>query len=190
MKIINKQWVVAIVLLLLIPVVLVLSGTVFSFINPEIAAGHPNYVRNFHLLSLLKITVMWTTAACVLVLWLLVCLQVIRAKKRSPAWLLLAALGLIVLHVGWFLLDRLFPGSSVHPNLIDWGRDPRAGAHQILNSGVWDLIQSRGSQLAEPAKLLAVPLDSLFVRGQGAGWFLHALLATLCSLVDTPRRRR
>jgi len=93
MKMIKKPWVVAVVLLLLIPVVLVLGGALFSLINPEIAAGHPNYVRNFHLLSLLKITVMWATAAAVLVLWLLVCLQVIRAKKRSASWLVLAALG-------------------------------------------------------------------------------------------------
>jgi hypothetical protein len=93
MKMIEKQWVVAVVLLLLIPVVLVLGGALFSFINPEIAAGHPNYVRNFHLLNLLKIIVMWATAAAVLVMWLLVCLKVIRAKKRSASWLVLAALG-------------------------------------------------------------------------------------------------
>jgi hypothetical protein len=93
MKMIKKQWVVAVVLLLLIPVVLVLGGALFSLINPEIAAGHANYVRNFHLLSLLKRTVMCATAAAVLVLWLLVCLQVIRAKKRSASWLVLAALG-------------------------------------------------------------------------------------------------
>jgi hypothetical protein len=93
MKMMKKQWVVAVVLLLLIPVVLMLGGALFSFINPEIAAGHPNYVRNFHLLNLLQLSVMWATAAAVLVLWLLVCLQVIRAKKRSSAWLVLAALG-------------------------------------------------------------------------------------------------
>jgi hypothetical protein len=90
---IKKQWVMAVVLLLAIPVVLVLGGALFSFINPEIAAGHPNYVRNFHLLNLLKLGVMWATAAAVLVLWVLVCLQVIRAKKRSASWLVLAALG-------------------------------------------------------------------------------------------------
>jgi hypothetical protein len=93
MKMIKKQWVVALVLLLLIPLVLVLGGMLFSLINPEIAAGHPNYVRNFHLLNLLKKTVMWATTAGALVLWLLVCLQVIRAKKRSSSWLILAALG-------------------------------------------------------------------------------------------------
>lgn len=90
---IKKEWVVAVVLLLAIPVVLMLGGALFSFINPEIAAGHPNYVRNFHLLDLLKRMVMWGTAAAVLVLWLLVCLHVIRAKQRSASWLVLAALG-------------------------------------------------------------------------------------------------
>jgi hypothetical protein len=89
----KKQWVVAIVLLLLIPAVLMLGGTLFSLINPEIAAGHPNYVRNFHLLSLLKRMILWVSIAAVAVLWLLVCLLVIRGKKRSLLWLFLAALG-------------------------------------------------------------------------------------------------
>jgi hypothetical protein len=103
---IKKQLVVALVLLLLIPLVLVLGGALFSLINPEIAAGHPNYVRNFHLLNLLKISVMWGTAAAVLVLWLLVCLQVIRAKKRSSSWLVLAALGPFGLAILSMLNDR------------------------------------------------------------------------------------
>jgi hypothetical protein len=106
MKMIKKEWVVALVLLLLIPVVLVLGGALFSFINPEIAAGHPNYVRNYHLLNLLKLTVMWATAAAVLVLWLLVCLQVIRAKKQSNFWLVLAALGPLGLAILAMLNDR------------------------------------------------------------------------------------
>src|SRR5438552_12381554 len=103
---IKKQWVVAVVLLLMIPVVLVLGGALFSVINPEIAAGHPNYVRNFHLLNLLKISVIWATAAAVVVLWVLVCLQVIRAKKRSAAWLVLAAFGPFGLAVLATLNDR------------------------------------------------------------------------------------
>ena len=89
----KKQWVVAIVLLLLIPAVLMLGGMIFNLINPEIAAGHPNYERNFHLLSLLKRMTLWVSIAVVAVLWLLVCLLVIRAKKRSLLWLFLAALG-------------------------------------------------------------------------------------------------
>jgi hypothetical protein len=103
----KKQSLVALVLLLLIPVVLVAGGALFSFINPEIAARHPNYARNFHLLMMLKVSIMWGTAAVVLVLWVLVCLQLIRSKNRSSAWLVLAALGPFGLAVLAMLNDRV-----------------------------------------------------------------------------------
>jgi len=93
MWIMKKQMVVALVLLLLIPVVMMLGGFLFSMINPEIAAGHANYVRNYHLLSLVKIMTIWGSAALVLVLWLLSCFLVIRSKKRSLWWMFLAVLG-------------------------------------------------------------------------------------------------
>lgn len=109
----KKQTVVAFVLLLLIPLVLKLGGMLFSLINPEIAAGHPNYVHNYHLLSLLKITSFWASVAGVAVLWLLVCLMVIRSKKRSNLWLFLAALGPFGFAVLAMLNDR-------EPAETDW----------------------------------------------------------------------
>src|SRR5215467_5131015 len=90
---IKRQYLVALALFLAIPVVLMLGGALFSFINPEIAARTSNYVHYWHLLNMLKVMVMWGTAAVVFALWLLVCLQVIRAKGRSAAWLVLAVLG-------------------------------------------------------------------------------------------------
>ena len=89
----KKQTVVALVLLLLIPLVWMLGGMLFSMINPEIAAGHPNYVRNYHLLSLVKAMSIWASAAFVAILWLLVCFLVIRSKERSSWWLFFSALG-------------------------------------------------------------------------------------------------
>jgi len=89
----KKQTVVALVLLLLIPMVLKLEGLLFSLINPESAAGHPNYARNYHFLSLVRNMAFWASCAVVLVLWLLVCYQVIRSKERSSLWLFLAAFG-------------------------------------------------------------------------------------------------
>jgi len=89
----KKQMIAALVLLLLIPVVLMLGGFLFSLINPEIAAGHPNYVRNYHILHLVKLASLWGTAVVVAIMWLLVCFLVIRSKERSSWWLLLAALG-------------------------------------------------------------------------------------------------
>jgi hypothetical protein len=90
---IKKQWVVALLLFLLIPLELKLGGMLFRLINPESAAGHPNYAQNYHRLSQLHHMVLWGSEASVFVLWLLVCLLVIRSKKRSSLWLLMAALG-------------------------------------------------------------------------------------------------
>jgi hypothetical protein len=103
---IKKPWVVALVLFLLIPLELKLGGMLFSMINPESAAGHPNYVQNFHRLSLLKHMALWGSEAGVFVLWLLVCLLVIRSKKRSPLWLFMAVLGPIGFAVLAMLNDR------------------------------------------------------------------------------------
>jgi len=89
----KKQWFVALALLLMIPVVVMLGGALFSLINPEFAAGHPNYARNWHLLNLLRLTILWGSFAAAFVLWLLVCLFVIRAKKRSYLWMSMAAFG-------------------------------------------------------------------------------------------------
>ena len=90
---IKKESVVALVLLLLIPLAMVLGGMLSNFINPEIAAGHPNYVRNYHLLNLLKHMCFFGSLAVAGVLWLLVCLIMIRAMNRSTLWLLLAGWG-------------------------------------------------------------------------------------------------
>lgn len=89
----KRQTTVALVLLLLMPVVLRLGGYVFSAINPESAAGHPNYVQNYHRLDLIRHMSFWGSMVVVCVLWLVVCFLVIRSKKRSGWWLLLAALG-------------------------------------------------------------------------------------------------
>ncbi len=103
---IKKQWVVALVLFLLIPCVLKLEGTLFSLVNPESAAGHPDYAQNYHRLSQLRHMVLWGSEAAVAVLWLLVCLLVIRSKKRSLLWLFLAALGPFGFAVLAMLNDR------------------------------------------------------------------------------------
>src|SRR5712671_1964040 len=106
MGMIKKQSLVALILLLLIPLVWVLGGMLFNLINPEIAAGHPNYVHNYQLLNLMKRMCLWASGAVLAVLWLLVCLLVIRSKKRSHLWLFLAALGPFGFAVLTMLNDR------------------------------------------------------------------------------------
>lgn len=107
----KKQTVVALALLLLSPMVWMLGGFLFSLINPESAAGHPNYVRNFHLLSLVKSMTMWASAAVVAILWLLACFLVIRSKERSPLWLFLAGLGPLGFAILAMLNDKA-PGET------------------------------------------------------------------------------
>ncbi len=50
----KKYYFLAIVAFLMIPVFWKLPAMLSVFINPEIAAGHPNYVRNYRLLDLAK----------------------------------------------------------------------------------------------------------------------------------------
>jgi hypothetical protein len=114
----KKQMLVALVLLLLIPVVVILGGLLFSLINPEIAAGHPNYARNYHLLTLLKITSLMASFAVVGILWLLACLLVIRSKERSSWWLLLAALGPFGFAVLALLSDTAPTETDRHARLV------------------------------------------------------------------------
>jgi hypothetical protein len=79
----EKQTIVALVLLLLIPIVSMVGGFLFSIINPEIAAGHANYVRNDHLLSLVKTISFLASGAVAGILWLLIRFLAIRSKGRS-----------------------------------------------------------------------------------------------------------
>jgi hypothetical protein len=118
----KKQTVVALVLLLLIPIVWILGGLLFSLINPEIAAGHANYVRNYHLLSLVRSMLALGSSGVVAILWLLACFLVIRSKERSSWWLFLAALG----PLGFAILARLNDRASAET-------DPHARFVRSLN---------------------------------------------------------
>ena len=117
-SVMKKQQVVALVLLLLIPAVLMLGGFLFAMINPEIAAGHANYARNFYLLSRLRVAVFFGSGAVAAVLWVLAFLLVIRSKERSPWWLLLAALGPVGLAVLASLNDRVPAETDRHARFV------------------------------------------------------------------------
>ena len=124
----KKQTAVALALLLLIPVVLMLGGWLFSRINPESAAGHPDYVRNYHYLSLVQHMSMWASFVAVAILWLLVCFLVIRAKERSSWWLFLAALGPFGFAILAMLGDRAPLETDRHERFVrNLNRFVRAG---------------------------------------------------------------
>jgi hypothetical protein len=134
----KKQMVVALGLLLLIPMVCVLGGLLFSLINPEIAAGHPNYVRNYHLLNLVRIMLALGSAAVVGILWLLACFLVIRSKERSSWWLFVAALG----PVGFAILARLNDKASAETDphtrfVLSLNRFVRVGYEVGIFVAIW-----------------------------------------------------
>jgi hypothetical protein len=104
---IKKQTLLALLLLLLIPAVTVGAGILFSLINPEIAAGHPNYIRNWHMLHSLKMGVMYGSFATIIALYLIGCFLVVRSKQQSRLWLVLAPLGPLGFAVLSVLNDRV-----------------------------------------------------------------------------------
>lgn len=101
----------AVVALVLIPVVVILGGMLAVAIDPEIAAGHPNYVRNFRLLAAVRTGVMLATGLVVCGLWLACCVFVLKAKGRSLWWLPLAIFGPFGL-AGLALLANAAPGGG------------------------------------------------------------------------------
>jgi hypothetical protein len=107
MSVMKKPTVIALVLLLLIPAVLMVGGFLFSLINPEVAAGHANYARNFYLLSRLRVGIFLGSGVVAAILWLLVFFVVIRSKQRSLWWLLSAALGPLGLAILAALNDKV-----------------------------------------------------------------------------------
>jgi hypothetical protein len=121
--------------------------------------------------------------------------EVFTTQRAGPSWLrllravrlafdlrklVLAALGLILLQAGWYVLDRLFPGSpTLTSGLLDSAPGPKAVTGVSLDRTAWEPVRSAGWRLTEPARMFATPLISLFGLGKGAGWSLHALLAVL-----------
>jgi hypothetical protein len=102
----KKYYVLAIVSILLIPVVTVLGGMLTNFINPEIAAGHPNYQRNYRILDMVKYVVFFLTLLMIMCLWCLTCFFLVKSRKQSYLWLFLIILGPFGFMVLTMLGDR------------------------------------------------------------------------------------
>ena len=90
---IRKYNVRSIVALLLIPVASRLAAAIIGAIDPEVARGHADYVRNFALLEHLRRGVFVSGLLLLGALWLLACAWLLRGKSQRRAWLWLALLG-------------------------------------------------------------------------------------------------
>ena len=90
---IKRHDVLALTCYLAIPVVLIAGGGVFSLIDPEMALGHSNYVRDYRLLELARLSALMAAAGLALVLWASTCCLVLKSRQRSLGWLWLAVAG-------------------------------------------------------------------------------------------------
>jgi hypothetical protein len=139
---IKKQLLVALLLLLLIPAVTVGAGILFSLINPEIAAGHPNYSRNWHLLNALKLSVMYGSFLVIFALYLVGCLLVVRSKKQSRLWLILAPLGPLGFAVLSVLNDRAPATTDRYSRLVrSLNAWVRVGYELLTFVVIWELAE-------------------------------------------------
>ncbi len=122
----------ALVALLSIPATWILGGMLANAINPEIAAGHVNYVRNFRLLAQAKSIVIQGTALLGCGLWLICCFFLLKAKGRSFWWLPLAILGPFGLAALTLLGDRTPADGRLYQRFIGGMRPPVRAAYEIL----------------------------------------------------------
>jgi len=114
----KKHYVLAIVSFLLIPAATVLGAILFNSINPEIAAGHPNYERNYWLLDLAKTLAMLAILLVNMGLWFLTCFFLVKSKKQSYLWLFLAMLGPFGFIILTMLRDKAPALGDLHQQFV------------------------------------------------------------------------
>jgi len=89
----KRRYLQALACFLAIPAVVIASGVLFRLVDPEMARGYDNYVRNYRLLELVRIGALMGAAALALILWISTCFLVLESRQRSLGWLTLAAGG-------------------------------------------------------------------------------------------------
>jgi len=112
------RYVLALVCYVSIPAVVIAGVALFVLIDPEMARGHANYTRDYHLLDMARLGVLGATAALALVLWTGCCYLVLKSRQRSLRWLCLAAAGPLGFSVIAALADRSPPPGDLYQRLI------------------------------------------------------------------------
>jgi hypothetical protein len=90
--------------------------------------------------------------------------------------LLLAALGLVLMHAGWAGLDALLPGSIGVSSLV--GVTPLPSPFENP-AGLAGSLHDAAGLVADPVRAITAPFAALFALGRGTTGFLHAALASL-----------
>ena len=89
----KRHYAIALACYLSIPAVLIAGAGLFRLIDPELARGHADYVRDYRMLELARQGALMAAAGLALVLWASTCYLVLKSRQRSLRWLSLAAAG-------------------------------------------------------------------------------------------------
>jgi hypothetical protein len=116
--------------------------------------------------------------------WLFPGLRLIAALRLAfdLRKLVLAALGLILLHLGWSVLDLALPASAaVTPESFDLVQPAAAR----VEASIWPAGGAAGLtfRLAQPVRYLTTPLRALLDPASGWGTMGHALLALIWLMI-------
>jgi hypothetical protein len=114
----KRNYVLALLCHLSIPAVVIAGAGLCLVIDPEMARGHADYARNFHVLNLARLGVLWATAGVALLLWTACCYLVLKSRRRSLRWLWLAAAGPFGFSVIAALEDRSPAPGDVYQHVI------------------------------------------------------------------------
>jgi len=115
---VKPKYVLALVCYVSIPAVVVCGVGLVLLVDPELALGHANYARDYQLLSLARLGVLWATAGLALVLWTSCCYLVLASRRRSMRWLSLAAAGPFGFSVIATLEDRSPAPGDLYQHVI------------------------------------------------------------------------
>lgn len=114
----KRKYVLALACYLAIPAIVIVGTGVSRLIDPEMARGHADYVRNFRLLQLAGLGVLAATGLLALILWVSTCYLALAARQRSPGWLVMAALGPLGFCIIAMLEDRAPAPGDLYQHFI------------------------------------------------------------------------
>lgn len=137
---VKKYYIATIALFALIPIATILGSMLFNFINPEVAAGYPNYERNYRLLDIAKNLSMFGALLADVSLWFLTCFFLLKSKLQSYRWMPLAMLGPFGLIVLTMLGDNAPEHWDFHHHFVRKLNIYRRIAYELfIFLGVWML---------------------------------------------------
>jgi len=114
----KPQYLLAVICYLAIPAVVIGGAGVFHLIDPEMARGHANYARDYRMLDLARLGVLWASGALALVLWTSCCYPVLKSRQRSTRWPYLASAGPLGFSVIAALKDRSSVPGDLYQHVI------------------------------------------------------------------------